>query len=130
VFAALKAGDYEEVPGGGVRAAGEDLAPDEVLRGERVALEGWAIAQDGTVSVALDVELDDDLLLEGRAFDLIHRVNDLRKETGLALTDRVRLTLPASDEDLLRHADRIRDEVLAVSVETDDAVDEPRIVKI
>jgi hypothetical protein len=126
----LKAGDYEDLPGGGVRAAGEDLGPDEILRGERVALDGWAIAQDDIVSVALDVALDDDLVLEGRAFDLIHRVNDLRKETGLALTDRIRLTLPASDKDLLRHADRIRDEVLAVAVETDDAADEPRIVKV
>ena len=127
VFDALKAGDYEELPDGSVRAAGEMLAANEVLRGEQVAMEGWAIAQDGTASVALDVELDDDLRLEGRALDLIHQVNDLRKETGLALTDRIRLTVPAADGDVLRHADRIRDEVLAVAVVTDESVSEPRI---
>ena len=46
-------------------------------------------------------------------YDLIHHVNNLRKEQGLALTDRIDLRLPAADADLLEHADWIAAETLA-----------------
>ena len=49
-------------------------------------------------------------------YDLIHQVNTLRKEQGLALTDRIDLLLPSSDADLLEHADWIAAETLALSV--------------
>ena len=45
-------------------------------------------------TVALELALDDELLLEADAYDLIHRVNSLRKEQGLELTDRIVLTVP------------------------------------
>ena len=50
----------------------------------------------------------------------MHSVNNLRKETGLAITDRIRLWLAASDEDLMPYAERIAAETLAVSVELGD----------
>jgi isoleucyl-tRNA synthetase len=127
VRAALQAGDYEELPGGGVRVAGVDLGPEDVIRGERIALEGWAIAGEGPISLAIDVTLDDDLRLEGRVLDMIRKLNDLRKEAGLELTDRIRVTLPEAEADLLRHAERIKEEVLAVSLETASGTAEPRI---
>jgi len=129
IRAALQAGEYEDLPGGGVRVAGVDLGPGDLIRGERIALEGWAIAGDDSISVALDTTLDDELLLEGRTLDLIRALNDMRKTAGLELTDRIRVTLPASDADLLRHLDWIKEEVLAVSIETDGAAAQPRIVK-
>jgi hypothetical protein len=52
----------------------------------------------------------------GRVYDLIHNVNSMRKETGLALTDRIRLTLPEADADLLEHEEWIARETLAVCV--------------
>jgi isoleucyl-tRNA synthetase len=52
-------------------------------------------------------------------YELIHTVNSIRKESGLALTDRIRLTIPAHDADLLEHADWIKTETLAVSLEAD-----------
>ena len=70
-----------------------------------------------------------ELELEGRVYDLIHTVNTMRKEAGLELTDRIALTLPAADADLLAHADWIREETLAVSVEAGD-VAEPTIAKV
>ncbi|TMK86396.1 MAG: isoleucine--tRNA ligase [Actinobacteria bacterium] len=127
VRAALAAGDYEELPGGGVRVAGVDLDAEDVIRGERVAVEGWAVAAEGPISLALDVSLDDDLRLEGRALDMIRKLNDMRKEAGLELTDRIRVTLPETEADLLLHRDWIADEVLAVSIGTDPAAGEPRI---
>ena len=62
------------------------------------------------------MSLDAALLLEGRVYDAIHHVNSLRKEQGLSLTDRIDLLLPASDADLLEHADWLAAETLAVSV--------------
>jgi isoleucyl-tRNA synthetase len=116
VRAALEAGDFESLPDGGFRAAGHDLGPDEVLV-ERQGKEGWAVAAADGVTVALDAHLDDSLRLLGRVYDLIHRVNSLRKERGLELTDRIVLTLPESDAELLEHSDWIARETLAVSVE-------------
>jgi isoleucyl-tRNA synthetase len=116
VRAALEAGDFEQLPNGGFRAAGHDLGPEEVLV-ERRGKEGWAVAASDGVTVALDAHLDDELRLLGRVYDLIHRVNSLRKEQGLALTDRIRLTIPESDAVLLEHSDWIARETLAVSVE-------------
>ena len=60
---------------------------------------------------------------------MIRLLNDLRKRAGLELTDRVRVTLPEGEADVLRHVDRIRNEVLAVSVEVDAEATEPEVVK-
>jgi isoleucyl-tRNA synthetase len=128
VRAALAAGDYEELGDGRVRAAGEELGPDELIRGEQVDVEGWAIAQSNGLSVALDTELDDALRLEGRVLDLIHQLNGMRKEAGLELTDRIVVTLPEADAQLLEHEDWIKSEVLAVQIRL-DGVEAPRIAK-
>jgi isoleucyl-tRNA synthetase len=111
----LQRGEFEELEGGRFQVDGHVLEPDEVLV-ERVGREGWAVASEAGVTVALDTALDDDLLREGRLFDRIHEVNVLRKESGLAITDRIRLWVP--DEDLLEHyADRLASETLAVALE-------------
>ena len=52
----------------------------------------------------------------------------MRKEQGLELTDRIEVTLPAEHADLLAHADWIKSEVLAVSIDT-DGVAEPQIAQ-
>jgi isoleucyl-tRNA synthetase len=128
VRAALQAGEFEKLPGGAFRAAGHDLSPEEVLV-ERTGREGWAVAVEDGVTVALDTALDPELELEGRVLDLIHRLNTMRREGGLELTDRIRVTLPDTDSDLLAHADWIKDEVLAVAIEAGGDAAEPRIEK-
>jgi isoleucyl-tRNA synthetase len=114
VRAALQEGRFETLDGGRFRVNGHVLEPDEVFV-EHVAKEGWAVAADDGLTVALETGLDDELLREGRVLDLIHVVNALRRDAGLELTDRIRLTIP--DEDLLGYADRIKEDTLAVSVE-------------
>jgi isoleucyl-tRNA synthetase len=115
VRAALERGEFEELDGGRFQIDGHVLEPDEVLV-ERIGREGWAVASEGGVTVAIDTALDDDLRLEGRLFDRIHEVNVLRKESGLELTDRIRLWIP--DADLVeRFGERLKAETLAVSVE-------------
>jgi isoleucyl-tRNA synthetase len=128
VRAALAAGEFEQLDGGGFRVLGHELGADEVLV-ERSGKDGWAVASDEGVTVALDTALDAELELEGRVYDLIHTLNSMRKEQGLELTDRIAVTLPAADADLVeRHVDWIKAEVLAVSVET-DGVESPQIAK-
>jgi isoleucyl-tRNA synthetase len=116
VRAALAAGDFEELEGGRFRAAGHELEPDEVLV-ERGGREGWAVASGDGVTVALDLGLDDQLLLEGEAYELIHRVNSLRKERGFELTDRIVLTVPEEMTELVdQHREWIAREVLATEI--------------
>ena len=117
VAAALASGEFETNDDGSLSAAGERLAPHEVIRTERVTLEGWTAAHDGEISVAIDPTLDDDLLREGRTLELIRAVNDLRKQRDLNLTDRIELSLPTGYEDLVdHHREWIAAEVLATTI--------------
>jgi isoleucyl-tRNA synthetase len=120
----LARGEFEELDGGRFAVDGHVLEPEEVLV-ERVGREGWAVAAEAGLTVALDTALDDELLLEARLLDRVHEVNVLRKESGLEITDRIRLWLP--DEDLVeRYRDRIAAETLAVDLH----VGELRIEKV
>jgi isoleucyl-tRNA synthetase len=122
VKAALEASDYEELEGGGVRVAGEELRPEEVLHGEGSAVEGFAIAQNGALSVALDTTLDDELVREGRVRELVHRINAMRRDAGLELSDRIAVTLGPEEADLADHETWIKEETLALSVRLGDAL--------
>lgn len=116
VRTALAAGEFVERPDGGFDVAGHTLGADEVLV-ERTEVEGWSVASSDGVTLALDTALDDELRTESRVYNLIHQVNGMRKDAGLALTDRITLRLPAADADLMAHADWIAAEVLATRVE-------------
>ena len=113
VRAKLEAGEFEELGDGRLRVDGHELAPEEVLV-ERRGKEGWAVAGEDGLTVALDLELDPELELEGRARELIHRINTMRKEAGLEITDRIVLTLPP---ELAEHQEWIARETLAERVE-------------
>ncbi len=111
----LQRGEFEELADGRFRVDGRVLEPNEVLV-ERVGLEGWAVASEDGLTVALDTALDDELLLEAKLLDRVHEVNVLRKNSGFAITDRIKLWVP--DEALIeRYRDRLGTETLAVSVE-------------
>ncbi|MFL5953547.1 MAG: isoleucine--tRNA ligase [Gaiellaceae bacterium] len=111
----LQRGEFEELDGGRFEVDGHVLEPDEVLV-ERVGREGWAVASEDGVTVAIDTALDDELRLEGRLLDRVHEINVLRKESGLEITDRIKLWVP--DEDLIaRYRDRLASETLAISLE-------------
>jgi isoleucyl-tRNA synthetase len=128
VRAALEAGEFEQLDDGRFRVGEQELAPDEVLV-ERHGKEGWAVASGNGVTVALDTALDPELELEALVLDLIHQINSLRKQQGLELTDRIRITLPAAQKHLLRHEAWIKEETLAVEIETNGG-SEPQIAKV
>ncbi len=115
VRAALQAGEFEDLGGGRLRAAGHELEPYEVLV-ERAGKDGWAVAGEGGITVAVETMVDAELALEGRVYELIHHVNTKRKDAGLELTDRITLTVATRDADLLVHSGWIARETLALSV--------------
>ena len=61
-------------------------------------MPGWLVANEGTLTVALEIELTDELRQEGLARELVNRIQNLRKESGLAITDRISVSISKRDE--------------------------------
>jgi isoleucyl-tRNA synthetase len=117
----LRAGDFRREDGRVV--VGEWKLQEGEFEVRTRARDGFAVTERDGFAVALDTEITPELALEGRARDLIRSIQDLRKETGLELTDRITVTVPASDADVLAaHGEWIRSETLAVSVSESDAL--------
>src|SRR5574344_1844851 len=78
---------------------GEDIVIDiedvEIISED---IPGWLVANEGSLTVALEVELTDELRREGMARELINRIQNLRKENGLEITDRIKVTLSEHDQ--------------------------------
>lgn len=68
-------------------------------------MPGWLVASEGKLSVALDITLTPELLWEGTARELINRIQNIRKETGLEVTDKISIAIEERDEirDSLSH---------------------------
>jgi isoleucyl-tRNA synthetase len=104
----------------GINIDGDDhtIAPDEVTLALQ-PLEGYEVEAEAGHAVALQLELDDELLREGLAREIVHAVQNARKEAGLEITDRIELTL-GGDADLVEaareHEAYVAGEVLATSV--------------
>ncbi|MEM8923713.1 MAG: isoleucine--tRNA ligase [Actinomycetota bacterium] len=113
---ALEAGDFTLRDDGSVEVLDLVLSAEEVLVSKR-AKEGWVVASESTLAVAMDTTLDDDLVRKGEVYDAIHAINTARKDAGFELTDRVHVRLPSSGAGLLEHAEWIATETLADSVE-------------
>jgi isoleucyl-tRNA synthetase len=82
-------------------------------------IPGWLVASEGDTTVALDIQIDEELRQEGLARELVNRIQNLRKELDLDLTDRIRIGVECSEElwtALDVHAAYISREVLAVEL--------------
>jgi isoleucyl-tRNA synthetase len=82
-------------------------------------LEGYKVERAGTHAVALNLELDDELIREGLAREVVRAIQNARKEAGLNVEDRITLDLSGTAAllDAIRaHQDFIAGEVLAVDV--------------
>jgi isoleucyl-tRNA synthetase len=94
------------------------LAPDEVIITE-TPREGWSVASDSGATVALDLEITEELRRAGLARDAIRLIQEARKNSGLDVADRIALrwtaTDPATVAALTDHAGLIADEVLATA---------------
>ncbi len=123
VAAAVEALDHATidrlVAGGTVVAAGVDIGPDDVVV-RRQSLPGRLVLTEGPLCVALDAEPGPELVAEGRARDVISRIQAMRRSRDLAVTDRIEVRWDTDDEALAAaigsHADLIAAEVLATGV--------------
>ena len=61
-------------------------------------IEGWLVANEGALTVALDVTLTDELRQEGIARELVNRIQNLRKDSGFDVTDRIDVILQKNDK--------------------------------
>ncbi len=61
-------------------------------------IEGWLVANEGALTVALDVTITDDLRKEGIARELVNRIQNLRKDSGFEVTDRIDVKLQKDDQ--------------------------------
>jgi isoleucyl-tRNA synthetase len=112
----LQAGERVELEVPGVGPV--ELGPDEVGVAEE-PVTGWRVVREGGASVALDLTVTPELRLEGLARELVRAVQDLRKDAGLKVSDRIELAVGASGEvaEAVRaHGDYLRAETLAVAL--------------
>jgi isoleucyl-tRNA synthetase len=107
------------------------------LEGEEITLEkddfqitsedvpGWLVAHDGDLTVALDITLTDELRQEGLARDAVNRIQNLRKDAGLEVQDKIQITFHTEDAFLQTaleaHADYICRETQALGLQANGA---------
>ena len=83
-------------------------------------MPGWLVANNGILTIALDIELTDELIEEGIARELINRIQNLRKSSGFEITDRIAIVLedrPEIHNAVLHCSDYIASQVLASKLE-------------
>ena len=86
-------------------------------------IPGWLVSNEGNLTVALEVELNDDLRNEGMARELINRVQNMRKEAGFEITDRICVYVShngAMEKAIDNYSDYIKGQVLADNIEVSD----------
>ncbi len=92
----------------------------EDIQVERKVKEGLIAATDKEITIALDTTLDETLLLEGLARELVNKVNTMRRNEGFEVSDRISLILQTSDrvkKSFELHKDYICNEILATEVD-------------
>jgi len=104
----------------GINVNGHDhtLAPEDLLLNMR-APEGYTVEREGAHAVALDLALDEDLVREGRAREIVHAVQNARKHAGLQVEDRIELCLsgdPVLIEAAAAHREYLAGETLTVDL--------------
>ncbi|AEI48504.1 Isoleucyl-tRNA synthetase [Runella slithyformis DSM 19594] len=121
VINGLSAADISVIEKEGVLVSGEfSLLRDDV---EIIAedVPGWLVASQGSLTVALDVTVTEELRREGLARDVVNRIQNLRKDSGFEVTDKIKITVqdnsPELAEAVTSNKDYICQEVQAISLE-------------
>lgn len=129
VASAIQALSYEDIDtlekqGSFLLETGHTIAQNDVeIIAEDVA--GWQVANIGKLTVALDINITEELKKEGLSRELINRIQNLRKEKGFEVTDRIKVTLAQNteiQEAVKDNLSYICTEILADSLEFNDAL--------
>ena len=94
-----------------------DAADVEIISED---IPGWLVSNEGNLTVALEVQLSDELLKEGMARELINRIQNIRKDSGFEITDRIKVTIAPNEQTdaaIADYAEYIKTQVLADSIE-------------
>jgi isoleucyl-tRNA synthetase len=94
-------------------------------------IPGWLVANEGKLTVALDITVTEDLRKEGLARELVNRIQNLRKSHGFDITDKIELTILSSDEmdeAINDYNNYIANQVLAQSIEIADVISDADIL--
>jgi isoleucyl-tRNA synthetase len=106
---------------------GFDLVTEDVLISSE-DIPGWSVASEGDVTVALDVTLTEVLKREGIARDFVNRIQNLRKDMGLEVLDKIEIDVERNGEAMTSAIDEfkqyIRTETQAVSLTFRDSISE------
>lgn len=89
-------------------------------------IPGWLVANEGRLTVALDVTITEDLRKEGIARELVNRIQNIRKSSGFDITDRISVKISKEDQikdAILEYNDYIASQVLADLIELSDDVE-------
>ena len=122
-IAALERNGSMEFDIDGVKASVE-LADVEIISED---IPGWQVANDGNITVALDVTITDELRNEGIARDIVNRIQNIRKGRNYDIVDKIKLTFapdPATEEAIKAYGDYIAKQVLATSLEVAQLADD------
>lgn len=90
-------------------------------------IPGWLVANEGNLTIALDITVTDELRKEGLARELVNRIQNLRKSSGLEITDKIRIAIIPVEEmngTLNDYSDYIKNQTLARSLETMESLHE------
>ena len=95
-------------------------------------MPGWLVASEGSLTIALDIEVTDRLKAEGIARELINRIQNIRKDSGFDVTDKVNVAIFATGEDLEEigaslagYKEYLASQTLALSVSLDESSQAP-----
>ena len=86
-------------------------------------IPGWQVANDGKLTVALDITVSDELRYEGIAREFVNRIQNIRKENGFDVTDKITVLIEDHEfvhEAVTRHASYIASQTLATTVTLTD----------
>ena len=86
-------------------------------------IEGWLVATEDNITVALDTQIDEQLKMEGIAREIVNRIQNLRKQNGFEVTDRISIVYNSTDEiktAVANMSDYIKNETLAEKVDFSD----------
>jgi isoleucyl-tRNA synthetase len=89
-------------------------------------IPGWLVANEGAITVALDVNITEELRQEGVARELINRIQNIRKESGFDVTDRINVIMEKHDvinDAVVTHTNYIGSQTLADNIELTDKLD-------
>ena len=91
-------------------------------------MPGWLVANEGNLTIALDIEVSEALRQEGVARELVNRIQNIRKTSGYEITDKISVNIEAREEiteAVENHKDYIASQVLATSLCVVEKIDNP-----